>query len=574
MLIDASSGTADLAGDAAVHWQSTDRHTIGWKGHLFLPGEASGAATIRRILALLPSTSIDRIYPDLHGIFGLFVQDKQTGVWTILGDHSGLYRIFYDDAAVSTSFLDLARRSRPKLDRRAVVEFLMLGGNFGRQTPLEGITKLRRDEVLTLTPGAEPEIERRAKRFAEFDADRQTAVADYFDRLVRSIEHRRVSVDLTGGFDSRLIACMLDRRGLAFECALAGIRGSNEFVTASRVAERLGREYHFVEHDIATLEADLATVFFAGDGLGDVARFHRDRQLCADRLARGIDLMVHGGGGGFFQDSYFAHDFPRYGSKSANLERYFRLKLTPITLPASHLTPAARALTCQVEENVLAKLNSCREATNNRTYERVGFEYRAPETYGVTFSNYINMGMGVEAPFLDWQMMQTATRMSPWQRLFMMWHRQMITRECPQIAELPTADRFTASSRPQRLVAELGNYTRVQFSRVGRKLGERYLGRSLFKKVGQMSDDLTPGFHSGMRRSALLADAVAALQAHDILAPTLEITEIRDAHLGRIMTMGALLDHLDGAWPMANDGGPAPCLDRKHRQRPGSPLGR
>jgi len=551
MLIDAAGALA-LQDDPTIRWQSTPSHTIGWKGNVLLPGHPAGAPTIAHLLARLAVTELDEIYPDLIGVFGLFVLDREDNSWTILGDHSGLYRIYYSQQAVSTSFLELARRAMAAggaIEPKAVVEYLTIGGHFGRQTPVAGVTKLRRDEVLSIRPGHSPAITREAKRFAPHDGDDESYVGRHFDLLAQGLAGRRVSVDLTGGFDTRLIACLLARRQLPFEFALGGMRGSNELATASRVAAAFGRDLHFLEHDVSRLEEDLRAVFVCGDGLTDISRFHRDRQLCLSRLARGIEVMVHGGGGGFFQDTYMAHDFPLYGSRSVNLERYYRLRLTPVALPSRQLTTTALALQKTVEHEVIERMTRCRETTNNRTYERIGFDYRAPEAYGVTFSNYINMGLDVVAPLLDWRMVQVATRMSPWRRVFMMWHRRMITRECPAIAELPTADRFTASSRPRRVLAELGNYGRVQISRVGRKLGEHYLGRSLFLEVGQMADDVTPGYRPGLRKSALLQRAVTTLKERDILAQSLEIDAIREVHVGRILTMGTLWRHLEGERP-------------------------
>lgn len=362
---------------------------------------------------------------------------------------------------------------------------------------------------------------------------------------MRALTGRKVSVDVTGGFDSRVIACLLNQRRQPFDCALAGVVGSNEQATALAVAASLGRELTYHAHDIATLEADLPQVFLDGDGLTEIPRLHRDRQLCLRRLAQGTEVMVHGGGGEFFRDNFFIQDFPFYGVPKADIERFYRLRIIPVGLPDAQLTPRALALREAVFAATKERFEHCRAATNNETYEQIYRDFRAPELFGTSFSNYLHLGMQVAAPFLEHRMIRLAMRMPPWSRFFTLWHRRILTENCPALAALPTADGYTAISHKRRLVAELGTFARVQAGRIGRKLTERYLGKSLFHKVGELEAD-APGYRDGLRRSKLLAMAVDRLQKHDILRPGLTIDELRNVHVGRIITMGTLLRFLDG----------------------------
>lgn len=554
MLIDASSDSEVGQARGVTRWRSSDTHLIGWRGNLFVEGRAAGEASIAWLQDRLRDGAGPEILQRLDGIYGLFILDRERRSWDIAVDNSGLYRLFYRDGRVATSLLELVRASGPSSpDTAAIVEFIMHGGNLGAHTPVKEIRKLRRDQVLRLTAGAGPGMELLKKPVAVpgigADApspeEEDALVESYFASLASAIAARKISVDLTGGFDTRVIACLLDRRGLPFECALSGMPQSVEHRTAMRVAEAMGRPLHYQIHDIATLEADLPQVFLAGDGLTEIPRLHRDRQLCLARQARGIEIMLHGGGGGFFQDHYVVQDFPRYASPNANIARYYRLRLAPVPLPAGQLTPAAGETMQTVQKETIDRFEHCREATNNRTYERIAYEYRAPEFYGATFTNYINIGMDVEAPFLNHRLIGVAMRMSPWRRLLMGWHRRVISRHCPKLAGLRTADGYTASDRPGQILKELGVYATVQASRVGRKLGERHLGRSLFHKVGELEAD-APGYRDGLRNSALLAAAVERLKAEGILASDLEPRALRNIHVGRVITMGTLLRYMDG----------------------------
>lgn len=69
-----------------------------------------------------------------------------------------------------------------------------------------------------------------------------------FANLSLSLSNRPVVVPLSGGYDSRLIACHLKALGISnVVCFNVGMPGSNEEAVARRVAATLGFEYHFVD---------------------------------------------------------------------------------------------------------------------------------------------------------------------------------------------------------------------------------------------------------------------------------------------------------------------------------------
>ncbi|MBQ4376065.1 MAG: hypothetical protein II793_00030 [Bacteroidales bacterium] len=69
-----------------------------------------------------------------------------------------------------------------------------------------------------------------------------------FSNLSLTLPNGPVVVPLSGGYDSRLIACHLKKMGVGnVVCFNAGVPGSSEEAVARRVAETLGFDYHFVD---------------------------------------------------------------------------------------------------------------------------------------------------------------------------------------------------------------------------------------------------------------------------------------------------------------------------------------
>lgn len=536
--------------EEGLKWWRNDRFAIGWKGHLYLPRHPAGAASVAELAARLATTPLTQLVAELAGVFGLFVHDQVGGEWQAASDNAGLYRIFYDERGLATSFLELL--ANRKLDASAisplaVLEFLSYGAWLGPGSPAAGVRRLAHDEILVLAPGARPQLASKALTAPKDDDTNQVLV--HFDNLARSLEHASVSVDVTAGYDSRVIAGLLAQRGVDFEAAVSGYPGSEDVEIGRIIADTLRRPFVAWHHDESTLEEDLPALFKAGDGLTDLRRFHRDYQNAKGRIARGIDIIVHGNGGELFKDQYSYQDFPFYGRSRSNFERYYSLRVVPVSIPPTYLTPSAQSVLADVRPHAIALMKRLVRQTNNETYNCLWYFLRSGDHVGQFYSNYINSGLNVAAPYLDFRVAHVGMRLPPWQTIFTRWHRKVITQTCPAIAPISTSDGYTASSEWRHLPRNLAGYASTQMRRAAKKASQKLLGRTMFHKAGAFAAD-APGFVDRLRSSRSFTQAVQRLQVAGILSLELQPAAVRDIHVGRILTMGLLLAHLDRARPV------------------------
>ena len=263
-------------------WHHHERYVIGWKGNVYLPGLAAGTPTITYLAEHLTERGLEHFFASLRGVYGIFIYDRIEKTWHVFNDNAGLYRIFYSSGTISTSFLKLAasEQSAGAVDQRSVVEFLVHAGNFGPHTPLSNIHKIQRHEILRLSATGPGRVTISEKNLPPDGALTDEFVLDYFATFAKAMAGRRVSIDVTGGFDTRVIACLLSKTGLDFDCGVAGVPGRPDIRIAQQVAETIDQPLYFHEHDISNITADLPVIFFAGDGLTDIPRLHRNRQLC------------------------------------------------------------------------------------------------------------------------------------------------------------------------------------------------------------------------------------------------------------------------------------------------------
>lgn len=549
MLIRAGTRPEDLRSTGLRQW-SNDRFWIGWKGHLYRAGRDAGAASIATLAAELTTNSLAETVGQLRGVYGIFVYDRQEDIWQISSDHLGFYRLYYDRDVLGTKLLDLMadRGYGPAdLDRERLVEFLAQAVIFGPATHVRGVGRLVGGEVLLgkREEGNLPFWRVVPKRLSETESDDPEIVIGIFSDLAASLAGRKVAVDVTGGFDSRVIACLFAEFGLPFEVGVtARDMDAPDIAISETVAGLLGRESYPLLHDTSRLEPEIEAVFQASDGQLEMRTIHRDWQNAVARLGRNVEVIAHGGAGGVIKDFAFSHEFPRYGSSQFDPRRYYDMRVVPNPIPRDHLTAEAAAWAAAARQRMLDRCEQHRAATNNESCDRIAFFVRNPESYGGYFSTYLNMGLDVVIPFADRDLGAVARRMPPWSRFMNRWHRRTLTTYCPAAAVVVTTDGFNASTELRYLLPNLWGWSRNAARRALRKTSQRVLGRELFALKGLATANAAD-YMPKLRASKAFKTAVARLRDEEILAGNMTEETVRDSEVPRIITLGLLLAHAD-----------------------------
>ena len=546
MLIDATTCPEGLA-ETGLRWRAGVRFVVGWKGHVFIPGKTAGQDSIDDLIRRLEAgAGLDGLMGELSGVFGLFVHDRARGGWQIAIDNAGLYKIFWDERGCATSLLELTRARgtrRNQLLAAALIEFLAHGAVYGPGTFVAGVRKLRWDELLELpAAGGPPRL--LSKRLETPHLDDGQSVVAHFGPLARSLAGLKVSADVTGGIDTRLITCLLYQAGANFEVAISGRADSDDVQMSAHIAQLLERPFFVTPHDLSRLDEELPLVFRDGDGQTDCCLFHRLRQHCLGRLARGVQVISHGAGGEHYKDFLSIQDFPRYGSPVVNFERFYALRIAPVAVPRRYLSAEGAALLAEVRPRALAQFADLRAATNNESYDRVVYFLRSCEVYGRPLSNYVNLGLDVVAPLLDWRNARVAINLSPWRRFFNGWHRRVLTAHCPKLAALRTTEGLSVSTEFHHLLPDIAGYVRTAIRRAAKKTSQRLRGKAIFDTIGAASVN-NPALAPAVRASGAFASALDALKDAGLFAPALEPADVSDRYVGRVLTLGLFLRHVE-----------------------------
>lgn len=541
MLINAK---ARYSGVEDLHCHETASHRIYWKGLIHKVGFPAGLACVTSLAKDLQNRGLEHLSSDLRGCFFLLVQDKASGTCSVLVDNSGLYQVFYSDQGVSSSFLELAsfhRLNPVDLDPESVVEFLHFGNVSFNRTLFQSIRKLPGEQIAVIAPGQG--ISFVEKSLPALDVPTRYSLEDFFRDFAASVSTEQVSVDLTGGMDTRIIAILLQYFGLPFEVAIRGNEENLDVLIAREVASALGKELQVCRPRIENMEDDLDDVLSVCDGLMDVVTSYGSLQLQYERVQRGVTLMVSGAGGELFRDHLWLQDFPFYARSKPNLRRFCDLRLLPTDPEHSYLTGKYRDVSLGYRQRLLRNLAPYAVAGNTQTYDQIAYRVLYRESIGRFLTNHTHV-LPCSALFMEREAIRYGYQLPRWSRFFDYYFRKTATRCLPEAARNRTTKNYTLSTEFSSLVKDIYKYSDDKLTRVSRRVGQRYFHRN-YRSCGKMDEPLGhTQLIPSLRRSQRVKSAIQQLKDASILHPTVSSDDMKEQYLGTVLTLGLVMDRL------------------------------
>lgn len=509
------------------------RFTVLWEGFVFVKGEKPGRPSIDSFMTEIGRSNLHRAASILSGSFACFVRDKETGNWYVFCDGSRATPVFYTEDAVSSSFLELAHRDHLGIDDMnplSVVEFILTGLQFSNKTFFDQIKMLDTQEILKITPGHLIELEHLENRdpFQKNPpSDLQSAFLVLMEKIANSIRELRVSVDLTGGTDSRLTASMLDHFRLKFETSVSGASNQEDILISekvSRVLKPVNGHHSFVhEVDPSTLWLELNDIVRKVDGLCDAVGAHRLYQFGLDREKRGIELAIGSSGGELYKDSGFWRT--AFLTPLGTKEHYINKIVTSgvaswgmHAIPSGILSEKLKSLSEDYISVVKEHLRERFLSTCTSKYEladRLFYEYsvRAPRGFACRIIHQY-------VPYLDPELVTIGTHLSQQNRFRHGFHRKILSKLSPKLANLSTTRAGLSMAIGGRGIIRDGiGILRRQLSH----------GKIIAK------DD--PKLYLYLRARPEIEDVLVSMKDHSIINPDIHLDEISDLYLGRLVTL-------------------------------------
>jgi asparagine synthetase B (glutamine-hydrolysing) len=534
MLISAGTIIQNASGENAV---STPSRDICWHGFVYKSGLRAGAESIRELFEVREA-DIPRAASALKGIYLVAVHCKDSGNVYVFVDQAGLCHGYYSNRQVSTSFLEIAKLegyTAADADPEALVEFLHFGCVYEERTFFSAIRKIKADEILRYS--ANGSLASIPKPVTDIATLPERSFDDVLQDFATAARAERISMDITGGADSRLLACALAHFGLPFETATSGRPGIPDLQIGAEVAKVLERPFYPTYHSGA--RADWDELFTLSDAMFDVTKNCRQLQLQHDRRKRGITLSVSGAAGEAFRETWWMHDFPLYKRRKPNLARLYALRIAPH--PLQHWLLAGRYKECseRQRENLLRRVSRHAVPGNTRTYDRV-YYYLQFRTWSGTFVTSSMKLLNVALPYADLEMVRIGYNLPRTQRMLSRFHRKMISRYSAAAAALPSTEAgVSLASGGLALSLDLSRYLADRSKRLAKKVGQQLLGRTFFQ---ESSDD--PRMFDELLRTMANRKSTQVLADYGVLRHAVRPSSLPRRYLGTVFVLGQFFEQI------------------------------
>lgn len=378
-----------------------------------------------------------------------------------------------------SSFLECLGENKFSLDdlnKTAVLGFLRDGILYHDETFINGLKKDFTHQVLSLddekgfvdSPG---NIELGSDTIASRNA--LSAFVSFFERRKELLKDKKISIDLTGGSDSRLLASVLHDLEIPFDAVFSlGAGSDEERKIVKEVAEQLGIRLNLISVNEIESEQELASFFALGDGMWDVLGMRSLHKVQSWRKKEGYELAITGVGGELYKDFWWQQDFPFYRSKKNRLDRLLNIRFNRVSVPAHWLKERMKPLVKVDTEMLLDRMSVLQTNMNTKTYDEIYFHLKIKEQISV-LSHAANSIIPTYSPLLESDLLSIGYNLPRSNRFLNRFHREVITRLAPEVSRIRSTDGgMSVSSDLTYLGRDIFKFARTKMSRLLEILGK------------------------------------------------------------------------------------------------------
>ncbi len=511
------------------------------KGFVYIDCFSPGIESLKEFAREWRRKDIHYAIQKLKGHFFLYILDNHSNQNYAFIDNSGMFDVVYSNKYISTSFLDLVKNeklSRNDVDMYVTTAFLNQGAIYFNRTLFQQIKKISSDEILSFKENGEVKVAR--KQITELEEpSTYNDIYEYFEALTFTLKDRSISVDLTGGIDSRLICTMLNHFDVPFETSVSGSSGDHDVIIADKVAKQINHPLYVTKRPSSLDEKTIKNLFVYGDGLFDVLKVYSAYQSHQEKLNRGIDLVINGTGGELYKDFWWLQDLPFYRKKISDIKKLVNMRIMPIQIPQHYLHKELHDFNLSMRQDLIRDLSKYHSTFNTQTYDQIYYNYSMQHNAGrlITSGNYF---FDIYSPLLEREVVKLGYQLPRRKRFNNQFHREVITNINSSIASIETTEGgMTVSAEFNHKLNDNMKYVLNKSKRLTKKVGQKIL-KQTFLAERYHHDKL----FEHVRQLDLVQHSVELLKEEKILNPNLKVNDINNHHLGRIISLALLFEFL------------------------------
>jgi len=526
-------------------WESK-KFKIYWQGCLFIPNIPVGEKSIGIFIKEIESQGIEQACSMLYGNFYCLVFDKEFNIYYAFTDNSRQSFLFYDskNPFISSSFLHLVKLDYLKIEDMlsdSVVEFILTGFIFSSKIFFENIKIIEADEIIIFPEDKNQIITTRKKLgnifFALEKPTKPKVFLEKFQKIANSLKGYKISIDLTGGTDTRVLMEIFCSLGLDFETAISGQLDCSDVLISRKIAQKKDLTHFITQHIVnpETLESELEKAFYLGDGLTNVLDSHRLCQFQEDKKKRGIDFSIGGSGGELYKDGgWFRAAFIKRNKKriidSLVNSGLVGWGLAKGKILGSLFSEKFSKLAINYKRNLSQKLYTRFTGSPRQNFykmaDQIFYEYsvRAPRGFNQRL-------ITTYAPLLEKNIVKLGINVPEKERLFHIFYRKIVTSLDPRMAKIRTnRGDFTMHSGTYYITTDIL---------------KMFLMNTLKKFFKKKKIEVTnPEIYSVVRNFTQTKNLLELLKSYKIINKNVELKNIDNRYLGRLVSLGKLIKYI------------------------------
>ena len=532
------SGKIISNNDKNVYFFKTATYEVYYKGFIFSPGEKSGRESIEYIVTNFLSSG-NFAFENIFGNYFLCFWNLKNNKQYAFTDNSGVFKAYIYKNCISTSFLELVdffdEITIEDIDYKSINEFLHLGFTYYENTLINSIKKINELNFYVFKDSV---LQKYLKKLAPINSATNLSIQNFFKNLAYSVEDLNVSLDLTGGFDSRLIVSFFNNENANYELAISGQPGNRDINIAQTVANKLCKKLHTTIHSTKDLSvSSLKDIFRISDAQVDVINYHRNHQMNSERQKRNVEIQMGGVGGELYKDYWWLQDFPFYNKKTTNLSKLYDLRIESARFNHSVLGNKLETYSHNFRKDQIKKIESFLLKKNTESYDNIYYNYKMKTNAGVyiTIANSYYLSY---APLLELELIKIGFNAMRRERFFNNMIRNWISNNCAEISKIKTTEGISASSSVLSKLSDIIYYILDKGKRFTKQILRKILNKTYFQESANSIN-----IYEQWKNNIHFQAHVQLLKDLEILNYEIDSHAIPDSIVGKISTLGFLVDN-------------------------------
>ncbi len=384
---------------------------------------------------------------DFRNIFGsyvLIIIDSESII--VFSDNSNMHGIYRSKGYLSSSIVDIGALSGGKINNRALCEYLTFHRPVYTDTIIEGVDKLPADKYLQINKKTNS-FQYKDKKIGDIDSgsnidDPKTFFIDFS----KSIDKMRPLAALTGGFDSRLIACMINKYKKT-DCFISGDNDEGaDIVCSKKTAEAAGFQWNHIIPPLPEEEADelVKKIYKEGQYKVEINASGYRINYFMSILDKKYDILLSGNAGDMHKGFWDIRTIPFYPrGKKADMHKFVRKYF--ISQSASiYLGDCLKDEYNKIENETYTKFDCLMKDTVLKSCLCGGWCDWIPYSLQYTWNNRLK----VYSPLQEYELVKYSYSIAPKGKRMNMFHRRLISYYNKPASKVRSIYRTSCSDNP------------------------------------------------------------------------------------------------------------------------------